>query len=139
MDSLITAAARALAPGDPSAHRSGRATTRLPLRFEASRWRSSAISFRRSSPAKCGARIAYCKALALEPNRARRRWLERKVGAARHPLRAFTGEEGLALFDLANAESGPVGTASPAEDQLQPRRRMEGTHQQVHRDHSGQQ
>jgi DNA-3-methyladenine glycosylase I len=34
--------------------------------------------------------------------------------------------------------SGPAGTGSPVGDQLQPRRRMEGTHQQVHRDHSGQ-
>src|SRR5919108_4885724 len=39
----------------------------------------------------------------------------------------------LALFALANAGSGPVGTASTAGDQLQPRRRMEGAHQQVHR------
>ena len=41
-------------------------------------------------------------------------------------------------LDLANAGSGPVGTASPAGDQLQPRRRMEGTHQHVHRHHSTQ-
>jgi hypothetical protein len=32
----------------------------------------------------------------------------------------------------------PAGTASSAGDQLQPSRRMEGAHQQVHRDHSAQ-
>jgi hypothetical protein len=58
--------------------------------------------------------------------------------AARHPLRVFTGEEGSAPLDLANAGSGPAGTASSAGDQLQPRRLMEGTHQQVYRDHSAQ-
>ena len=49
MDSLITAAARALAAGDPlgALNRAPCATTRLRSRFEASRWRSSAISFER--------------------------------------------------------------------------------------------
>jgi len=47
MDPLITAAARALAAGDPlgALNRSPCATTRLRSRFEASRWRGSAISF----------------------------------------------------------------------------------------------
>src|SRR5271166_803620 len=54
------------------------------------------------------------------------------------PLRVFTGGEGLALFDLGLVETGPVSTASSAGDQLQPRHRMEGAHQQVHRDHSTQ-
>ncbi|SPE27503.1 hypothetical protein SBBP1_420007 [Burkholderiales bacterium] len=59
-------------------------------------------------------------------------------GAARHRLRVFTGEEGSAPLDLAHAGSGPASTASSAADQLAPRRRMEGTPQQVHRDHSAQ-
>jgi hypothetical protein len=58
MDSLITAAARALAAGDPLGALNGSpcATTRLPSRFEASRWRSSAISFERRL--SCAARRA---------------------------------------------------------------------------------
>ena len=32
----------------------------------------------------------------------------------------------------------PMGSASSAGDQLQPRRRMEGAHRHLHRDHSGQ-
>jgi large conductance mechanosensitive channel protein len=40
--------------------------------------------------------------------------------------------------ELANAGSGPAGTASSAGDQLQPGRQMKGAHQQVHRDHSAQ-
>jgi hypothetical protein len=63
-------------------------------------------------------RIAYCQALALEPNPAGRRWLERKAAQLVNPLRVLTGEEGLALFGLANAGSGLAGTASPAGDQL---------------------
>jgi hypothetical protein len=49
MDPPITAAARALAAGDALCARSGSRclTTRLPSRFEASRWRSLAISFER--------------------------------------------------------------------------------------------
>src|SRR5215813_1810574 len=39
-------------------------------------------------------------------------------------------------FHLANAGTAPVSTASPAGDQLEPRRRMEGSHQHVHPDHS---
>ena len=51
-------------------------------------------------------------------------------------LRMLTREEVWHLSILANAGSGPEGTASPAGDQLQPRTRMDGAHQQVHRDHS---
>jgi hypothetical protein len=94
MDSLITAAARALAAGDPLG-----ALNRVTLRDDA-------------------------PALAL-----------RGIAMARVP-RVFTGEEGSAPLDLANAGSRPASTASSAGDQLQQRCRMEGAHQQVHRDHS---
>ncbi|HET7124752.1 MAG TPA: SDR family oxidoreductase [Bradyrhizobium sp.] len=40
------------------------------------------------------------------------------------------------LLAPANAGSGTAGTASPAGDQIHPRRRMECAHQQVHRHHS---
>jgi EmrB/QacA subfamily drug resistance transporter len=37
---------------------------------------------------------------------------------------------------LPNAGSGPAGAAASGGDQLQPRRRMEGAHQHIHRDHA---
>ena len=80
MDSLITAAARAFAAGDPLG-----ALNRAALRDDA-------------------------PGLAL-----------RGVAMARVLLRVFTGEEGSAPLDLANAGSRPAGTASSAGDQLQPR------------------
>jgi len=46
------------------------------LALRASRWRSSGDLVRAKA---CGARIAYSKVLALEPNPAGRRWLERKT------------------------------------------------------------
>jgi hypothetical protein len=62
--------------------------------------------------------------------------VEMHGGAAVLPLRVVSGEEASALFDLANAGSAAVTTASSTGYQLQPRHQMEGAHQQVHRDHS---
>jgi hypothetical protein len=81
MNSLITAAACALAAGD----RLG-ALKRVALRDDALAvaLRGIAMAARRScsregSPAQGCAGIACCKALAFDPNKAVRRWLERKA------------------------------------------------------------
>jgi predicted RNA polymerase sigma factor len=81
VDSLITAAARALAAGDPLG-----ALKRVALRDDAPALALRGIAMaqlgdlvRAMARVRSAARIAYCKALALEPNPAGRRWLERKA------------------------------------------------------------
>jgi len=66
---------------------------------------------------------AYRKALVLGSNSAGRRWRERKVALLVTP-ETVHGAQGSAPVDLANAGSGPAGTASSRGGRLQPRCRM---------------
>jgi hypothetical protein len=76
MDSLITAAARALAAG-PALKRVALRDDAPALALRGIATAQPAISFERRLWCEVSARSARCKA--LEPNPAGRRWLERKA------------------------------------------------------------
>src|ERR687891_2205252 len=133
MDSLITAAARALAAGDLLG-----VLKRVGLRDDA-----PALALRGIAMAQLGD-LVRAKALVRSAARASpivRPWRSNRTpqdgagwNARRRcssPLRVFTGEEGSAALDLANAGSGPAGTASSGGGAPPPTRRMGSTPQRV--------